>query len=198
MPYEPPTGRANRRPDPGGGDSRAPTPEGRGSTDEDGAGVSARTSGPCSRSHDHAGVRPWAATLEEGVGVPSAGAGGECLLPIQIDHRRCAEGPDGSGAPDRGAAGMQHPESDDRTRAAHVLQCRSLRRRYVGRLRPAIWCCNNARERCRAHECRHLLARTGRSNPRNSAQRLQPVRDHRTKTDRTRFDQSRSNRHRLG
>ena len=43
---------------------------------------------PRSRSYRQAGAGDRAAAMEEGDGLPSAGARGERLLPVQVDHRR--------------------------------------------------------------------------------------------------------------
>ena len=61
--------------------------ERRGATDQDGQGVSTETAVECSRSHDPEAGEDRSATVEEGVGLPSAGPRRERLLPVQIDHR---------------------------------------------------------------------------------------------------------------
>ena len=65
--------------------------------------------------------------MEKGIGVPSPSARGECILPVQIDHRRWSASPNATRAADRGTARVQRLESDDRTRSAPVLQHRPLR-----------------------------------------------------------------------
>ena len=49
-------------------------------------------------SDDHVGEDARTAPLEEGVRVPSSGPGGECVLPIQIHHRRWPSRPEPSRA----------------------------------------------------------------------------------------------------
>ena len=125
--------------------SRRPRRESRGAAAAGRLRVSPRIPVQCSRSHDHAGEGPWTATVEEGLGIPSAGPRGEHDLSVHIDHRRCTQRPDGSWAPDRGVARMPYLESDDRVRSARVLPYWALRCRSVGLLpRPSAWCCNNA------------------------------------------------------
>jgi len=50
-------------------------------------GVSAPPAVDCSRSHDHEGEGDRTASVEKGVWLPSAGARGERILPVQVDHR---------------------------------------------------------------------------------------------------------------
>ena len=89
--------------------------------------------------------------MEKGIGVPSPSARGECILPVQIDHRRWSASPNATRAADRGTARVQRLESDDRTRSAPVLQHRPLRcaqgqgwiasrQRRVLQQRPATLC----------------------------------------------------------
>jgi hypothetical protein len=45
-----------------------------------------RPRSPARRPHDPAGAAGWTATVEEGLGLPSAGPCGERLLPVQVDY----------------------------------------------------------------------------------------------------------------
>ena len=48
---------------------------------------------PARESDDHVGEEARPAPLEEGVRVPSSGPGGECVLPLQVHHRRWSARP---------------------------------------------------------------------------------------------------------
>ena len=61
--------------------------DGRGATGQDGERVSPRPAVGRSGPDDQVSEAARTAPLEEGLGVPSAGAGGERVLPIQVDHR---------------------------------------------------------------------------------------------------------------
>ena len=104
----------------------APTPR-CGAAGPDRLPVSTRTPVACSRQHDQTGEGARTPTMEKGIGVPSPSARGECILPVQIDHRRWSASPNATRAADRGTARVQRLESDDRTRSAPVLQHRPLR-----------------------------------------------------------------------
>ena len=54
------------------------------------------------RPHDPTGAAGWTATVEEGLGLPSAGPCGERLLPVQVDHRGEPSSAQSGGARDGG------------------------------------------------------------------------------------------------
>ena len=54
------------------------------------------------RPHDPTGAAGWTATVEEGLGLPSAGPYGERLLPVQGDHRGEPSSAQSGGARDGG------------------------------------------------------------------------------------------------
>ena len=60
--------------------------DGRHITDQDGHAVWTATTIARARPHDPAGAAGRTATVEEGLGLPSAGPCGERLLPLQVDH----------------------------------------------------------------------------------------------------------------
>ena len=68
--------------------------DGRGATGQDGERVSPRPAVARAGSDDHVSEEARTAPLEEGVGVPSSGPGGERVLPIQVDHRRWPSSPE--------------------------------------------------------------------------------------------------------
>ena len=74
------------------------------------------------------------ATVEEGIGLPSAGPRGERLLPVQVDHRECPSGPYARRASGRGPPRVQCPESDGRAWQARVVQYRSVKGLCLGSL----------------------------------------------------------------
>ena len=59
----------------------------RGATGQDGKGISTEAAVERSRSRDSEGAGGRTTTVEEGIGLPSAGPRGERLLPVQVDHR---------------------------------------------------------------------------------------------------------------
>ena len=71
-------------------------------------------------------------TLEEDVGLPSAGPGGEHLLPVQVDHWRRPSSAQFSRAGDGGRPCVQHPQSDDGAWQASVVRHRSVKDPWVG------------------------------------------------------------------
>ena len=56
----------------------------------------ARPAVACAGSDDHVGEAARPAPVEEGVRVPSSGPGGECVLPLQVHHRRWPSRPKSS------------------------------------------------------------------------------------------------------
>ncbi len=96
-----------------------------------------RTLQPVMIGNDHAlrvqATRAWVqvrgdrtAPVEEGGGLPSAGPRGECVLPIQVDHRGGSSSPGSRRTAGRGAARVQRPQSDDRAWPTGVVQHRKL------------------------------------------------------------------------
>ena len=75
-----------------------------GETDQDSHRVWTATTIARARPHDPTGAAGWTATVEEGLGLPSAGPYGERLLPVQVDHRG-----EPSSAQWRGARDGGHP-----------------------------------------------------------------------------------------
>ena len=61
-----------------------------------------RPRSPAPRPHDPTGAAGWTATVEEGLGLPSAGPCGERLLPVQVDHRGEPSSAQSGGARDGG------------------------------------------------------------------------------------------------
>ena len=61
-----------------------------------------RPRSPRARPHDPTGAAGWTATVEEGLGLPSAGPCGERLLPVQVDHRGEPSSAQSGGARDGG------------------------------------------------------------------------------------------------
>ena len=69
----------------------APWRDGRHSTDQDSHRVWTATTIARARPHDPTGAAGWTATVEEGLGLPSAGPYGERLLPVQVDQNPSTE-----------------------------------------------------------------------------------------------------------
>ena len=86
----------------------------------------------CSRSHDQEGEGDRTASVEEGVGLPSAGPRGERILPVQVDHRGRPSSAQSGGAGDRGHPGMQYPQSDDSAWQACVVRRWAMTGLWVG------------------------------------------------------------------
>ena len=76
--------------------------DGRHSTDQDSHRVWTATTITRARPHDPTGAAGWTATVEEGLGLPSAGPYGERLLPVQVDHRGEPSSAQSGGARDGG------------------------------------------------------------------------------------------------
>ena len=72
--------------------------DGRHPTGQDGDRLWPRPAVPRAGSDDHVGEDARPAPVEEGVRVPSSGPGGECVLSIQIHHRRWPSRPEPSRA----------------------------------------------------------------------------------------------------
>ena len=83
--------------------------------------------------------------FEEGVGLPSAGPGGERLLPVQDDHWGWSSSSGRRRATGRGSPRVHRPESDDRAQSTSILQYWSLRC-PLGRIanRVSVESCTNA------------------------------------------------------
>ncbi len=64
--------------------------------------------------------------------LPSPGAGGECVLSVQIDYRGSAARPVPRRASGRVRGRVSRPEPDDRARSARVVQYWSVTCRWVG------------------------------------------------------------------
>ena len=72
------------------------------------------------------------APLEEGGRLPSPGAGGECVLSVQINYRGSASRPVPRRASGRVRGRVSRPEPDDRARSARVVQYWSVTCLWVG------------------------------------------------------------------
>jgi hypothetical protein len=66
-----------------------------------------------SRSDDSDGDGHRTTTVDEGIGLPSAGSRGERLLPLQVDLRGCSSSSQSKRAGGRDTRRMQGLESDD-------------------------------------------------------------------------------------
>ena len=135
----------------------------RGPTGQDGPSVSTETTVGRSRSDHHGGEGDRTASMEEGVGLPPAGAGGERLLSVQIDHRRRSASSAAGRTADRDRPRVQHSQSDDGAWQASVVQHWSLRRAWVGWLRVSVESCTNAcagKARSRGTRCRDVIFET--------------------------------------
>ena len=74
--------------------ARAPGCDGRRPTGQDGDRLWPRPAVARAGSNDHVGEAARPAPVEEGVRVPSSGPGGECVLPLQVHHRRWPSRPE--------------------------------------------------------------------------------------------------------
>ena len=106
--------------------------DGCGPTEQDRTSVSTAATVERAGAHDQQGKADRTASVEKGVGLPSASAGGERLLPVHVNHWRGASGAECRRTDSRDAARVQRPESDDRPGNATVLQYRSVTRLPVG------------------------------------------------------------------
>ena len=100
--------------------------------DEYGQRVAIRTAVERPRLHDRGGQGDGTATLEEDVGLPSAGPRGEHVLPVQVDHRRRPASAQSGRAGERGRPRVHHPQSDDGAWQASVVRHRSVRDPWFG------------------------------------------------------------------
>ena len=96
------------------------------------ARVSRRRPRARARSHDHGRADARPAPLEAGGRLPAPGAGGECVLSVQIDYRGSASRPVPRRASGRVRGRVSRPEPDDRARSARVVQYWSVTCLWVG------------------------------------------------------------------